>query len=590
MTAVYANPSQAISRQLAQTVETLIQSARLANAAATAAAAATATNATPSSDPALTHAAAQPAARSTAEQMAAKLDSLINQWLPVKTPAAAALMTAAKSGVLDAVVVSSTLLDPAKIGQAQKNTSLANQQFTIRLDSNGRTLELTTQVAIPAGTRVQLQISGNNLATILAIVAQNSPPGITTTPATIVAPGLLGQATTQALPDLNLANSATPNQQTTGTGSSQAAGNMATIEQALRLALPQQDAVKNLLPLLQTISQNIGQNNNQSTQNPWSKALNLQLEQLLSIIPKPQQLQTAASLKQVLANSGVFLEPKLLQLANQQQLQAKIAAAQATLNQGKTDPPPNQAPLNTQPIARDLKARIHLLLKEVEAQQQSYQNKPGTVAAATNSTATETTNPAAAANAAVDKLPLLAAAGYIAQTAAGDSNQEQNLDVLLRQLAKQLLATLAKTQINQLETLAARQQNSPDNQGPLNSWTTEIPIMQGKHVDNLELNIQQYEHGDDSNGKKKKLWTVMLAFDLHQLGKMNVQLKILDASVAATVWSETAKAHSEVKQHIQDLKKKLTSAGVNVKQVDCKLGLPSKTDLPIYNQLVDVVT
>lgn len=576
MSSVYATPSRTIPRQLAQTVETLLQSTRQASDPATAVA--------QTADQAAGSSRTSP----TAQHMAATLDSLINQWLPVKAP----VTTAAKSAVLDAVVVSSTLLARAQ-DAVQNNTSLSNQQFTIRLNSSGRTLELTTQVAIPVGTRVQLQINSNNLATILAISAQSSSPANTavTTPASIVSPGLLapgtaGQAATQIQSDPNPAvskatnaNPATANQQ---------AANRVTIEQALRLALPQQDAIKNLLPLLQTVSQTINQNTSQGSQAPWSKALNLQLGQLLSLFPKPQQLQTAVSLKQVLSNSGLFLEPKLLQLAKQQQLQAKIAAAQATLNQGKTEPPPKQVPLNTQPIAQDLKARVHLLLKEVEAQQQSSLHKPGTATPSAGATAETTTAPAAAATIAAEKLPPLT--GLVAQAASGDSAQEQNTDVLLRQLSKQLLATLAKTQINQMETLAARQQNSPDNQGPLNSWSTEIPIMQGKHVDNLELNIQQYEHGDNSKGNKKKLWTVMLAFDLHQLGKMNVQLKILDASVAATVWSETTKAHTEVKQHIQDLKSKLTHAGVNVKQVDCKLGLPSKQELPVYNQLVDVVT
>lgn len=579
MTVVYANPSQAVARQVAQTVERLLQSARQASTA-------------PSGDPAITQAADQAAARPTAEQMAAKLDSLINQWLPVKSPATAAPGAGANAGVVNAVVVSSTLIDQA-LTQTQQNTSLNSQQFTIRLNSNGRTLELTSQVAIPTGSQVKLQINSNNLATVLAISAAIPTPNTqarATSPATVVAPGLLNNSTNQALAGADPALSAATNQTAARADTNPAAARLATIEQALRLALPQQDAVKNLLPLLQNISQTISQNNDPGAQSPWPKPLQRQLDQLLSLFPKPQQLQTAASLKQVLTNSGLFLEPKLLQLANQQQLQAKIAAAQTTLNQGRTEPLPKQAPLNMQPLARDVKARIHLLLKEVQAQQQSSQTRPLSAAASGQSAATETTNPAVTASIPADKLALLATAAYATQTASGDSKQEQNADVLLRQLGKQLLATLAKTQINQMETLAARQQNTPDNQGPLNSWTTEIPIMHGKHVDNLELNIQQYEHGDTSKGKKKKLWTVMLAFDLHQLGKMNVQLKILDSSVAATVWSETARAHSEVKQHIQDLKKKLTSAGVNVKQVDCKLGLPSKKDLPVYNQLVDVVT
>ena len=82
----------------------------------------------------------------------------------------------------------------------------------------------------------------------------------------------------------------------------------------------------------------------------------------------------------------------------------------------------------------------------------------------------------------------------------------------------------------------------------------------------------------------------MLAFDLHTLGKMNVQLKILDQSVSAKVWSQLEHTHQTVKQQIQGLKGNLEKVGVNVKQVECQLGLPAKSQIPIYNQLVDIRT
>ena len=128
---------------------------------------------------------------------------------------------------------------------------------------------------------------------------------------------------------------------------------------------------------------------------------------------------------------------------------------------------------------------------------------------------------------------------------------------MLRQLSGQLLASLARTQLNQLETLATRQQNTPDNQGPINSWTLEIPIIHGKNIDNLDVRIDQHlvdEEQDGSNKNGQDLWTIMLAFDLHKLGKMNVQLKVIDMSVSATVWSQLENTHLEVKREINGLK------------------------------------
>ena len=82
----------------------------------------------------------------------------------------------------------------------------------------------------------------------------------------------------------------------------------------------------------------------------------------------------------------------------------------------------------------------------------------------------------------------------------------------------------------------------------------------------------------------------MLAFDLHNLGKMNVQLKVVEKSVSAVVWSQLENTHREVKQQVKSLSQSLEKVGVNVKHVDCQLGLPPKNNLPIYQQLVDVRT
>ena len=82
----------------------------------------------------------------------------------------------------------------------------------------------------------------------------------------------------------------------------------------------------------------------------------------------------------------------------------------------------------------------------------------------------------------------------------------------------------------------------------------------------------------------------MLAFDLHALGKMNIQLKVIEKSVSATVWSQLENTHREVLREITGLKTNLEKIGVNVKHVDCQLGLPPKQNIPIYKQLVDIRT
>ena len=120
----------------------------------------------------------------------------------------------------------------------------------------------------------------------------------------------------------------------------------------------------------------------------------------------------------------------------------------------------------------------------------------------------------------------LAASNTAKPSSTGSSN-DRNVDVLLRQLSGQLFANLARTQLNQLETLATRQQNTPENLDPINSWTLEIRIIYGENIDNLDARIDQHLIDEEHNGSNKSgqnLWPTMLAFDQHKIGKMNAQL------------------------------------------------------------------
>ena len=322
------------------------------------------------------------------------------------------------------------------------------------------------------------------------------------------------------------------------------------------------------------------------------------LNTLLKQFPTPQQIQQPRLLQQAINNNGIFFEAKLAQTppvvqatksptVNNQVTANYTAATAHTSRLGNTSALP--------PINQDIKAQLQRLIPQLEKATTSTSSNPSSTHSQPPTTGTAQTGEESKQPLTYTQ-PLLPALKL--DTAAAPTNiqasNEQNLDILLRQLSSQLLSTLARTQLNQLESLAARQQNSPDNQGPINSWTMEMPILHGKNIDNLELRIDQYliedEEENNKNSEGKKLWTVMLNFDLHSLGKMNVQLKIVEQSVSAIVWSQLENTHREVKQQVQSLTESLEKVGVKVKQVDCQLGLPPKNNLPIYKQLVDIRT
>ena len=521
----------------------------------------------------------------TSSAMKANTDSLINQQLPLKSPSGNLLNTAAKSGVMDAVVTSNSRIAAP--------TSAGSEQFRINISVGQQKFELITNATIAAGSRLQITIAQNNLATILSITNPASGSASNSTAAmgrpALHTTGLLVGTSSTTIP---APSSKSPSTETHATLSNPlltvSGKNRSLIEQGLRQTLPHQQPLKNLLPLLLKIAQQPSAS--------WPKELTQNATQLLKLFPSSQQLQQSTALKQVISNSGIFLEAKLAQLSINNPNNNNIATGS------------NQRSTNSA-LSLDLKGLIQrvILLTDSAAGSQN-----GAQAAVKAAVLTEKITvkpsfpgtplvPSAGGESSESLKPSALFQGYPSDLAASNtttpsstgSSNDRNVDVLLRQLSGQLLASLARTQLNQLETLATRQQNTPDNQGPINSWTLEIPIIHGKNIDNLDVRIDQHlidEEHDGSNENGQNLWTIMLAFDLHKLGKMNVQLKVIDMSVSATVWSQLENTHLEVKREINGLKLNLEKVGVNVKQVDCQLGLPPKQNIPIYKQLVDVRT
>lgn len=520
----------------------------------------------------------------TPSTMKANTDSLINQPMPLKLLSGNQLITAAKAGVIDAIVISNIRLAAA--------TSSGGEQFRININIANQNFELTTNVPIATGSRLQITIAQNNLATILAIASpasggrQDGTPSIGRVAANLTGIPLSTSATTTAplskdsLTGAPAANS-NPLLSTSGI-------NRSIIEQGLRQTLPQQQPLKILLPLLLKIAQQPPTN--------WPKELTQNVTHLLKLFPSSQLLQQSPALKQVISNSGIFLEAKLAQLSANASPTNKMATAssQQTTNSA---------------LGRDLKGLMQRIIPLLENSIRSQNATPSvsTATAPAKNLSLEPSLPGAQLlpvpggesdeglkpHALFQTSPLDPVIANATSLASSRSGAGKNVDVLLRQLSSQLLASLARTQLNQLETLATRQQNTPDNQGPINSWTLEIPIIHGKNIDNLDMRIDQHLVDDEQAGNKdsgKNLWTVMLAFDLHKLGKMNVQLKVIGMSVSATVWSQLENTHQVVQREIDSLKSNLEKVGVNVQQVDCQLGLPPKQNMPIYKQLVDIRT
>ena len=496
--------------------------------------------------------------------MAPLIDSLVNQLVPLRTSGASPA-AAFKPGVIEAVVLSNSPL---------LNSGGSEPEIRVTLESNQQRYEITTQVPIPVGARVQLRITADNLAVLLAVKdgANASPQSSsqslsqsTQTP-TGPAPQVTASQIAAETRSILKAGQAPGNATTaTATAAQSVAADRALIEQTLRETLPQQQSLRTLAPLLQTLLQQ---------QQALPKPLATSLRHLLRQFPSPEQLQHPGPVKRALQDSGIFLESKL---ARRQALEPAQRQALAKL-----------ARQPDTPINRDIKGLIERLLPQVQG---ALRTTPSTDSPTPAPTATGDTSPLAALR--NEFAPPTATPSHGGNPQAGHNQQsgDQNLDVLLRQLGRQLLATLAKTQLNQMESLGHRHHLSQDPQSPVNNWSLEIPIVHGGRVDNLELRIEQREEQNPARRTNtKKQWSVMLNFDLHQLGKMQVQLSIVEQSVSAAVWSQQAATHRQVQQHLHALRSGLERVGVSVRQVECHLGVAPKGRPPLYQRLVDVRT
>ena len=499
---------------------------------------------------------------------------LLNSLITVNTPGINR-STFSKAGIVEATVLSST---PLPITQGTK------QSFQINIQLNQKVIEIISQENIKPGSIVQLKSNPDNTATLIlvtdnkegkqSLAPQTQLPRSTNSPTAVTAPQ--SPATTKTTHKNHPPSQTTPTPHKTA---DQPAIKItetkkSIIETGIRQSLPIQQPLKALLPLLIQLTQQ------QKSDIP--KSIVNTIKTLTSQLPTKENLREPKAVKRAILNSGTFLEAKLSTLISEQ--------LQRSTQRNKLTP----AQLSQQPtqehyqrregavIHADTKAKTLQLIREIEQVIGKPLLKTNALATKTSSDVTKQT---------LEPTPPLQTNTLIPNTQHIDSTQSaknDNIDILLQQLGKQLLATLAKTQLNQLDTLNQRGTNTTENTTIINSWALDIPIMTGKNADNLELHINE-EELENEKQEKTKQWKVMLDFDLHSLGKMSVELVIIEKTVSATVWSEKEQAHLTVKKEIDSLRSNLESAGVNVKKVDCLLGIPKKR-VPLKQQLVDIRT
>jgi hypothetical protein len=268
------------------------------------------------------------------------------------------------------------------------------------------------------------------------------------------------------------------------------------------------------------------------------------VDKLLAGLPDLQQLSNPKALAQALANSGGFLESRLLAGDNPA-------------------------------LASDLKGNLLRLIAQIT---------PGLPASTSF-------NAVVAANTLAQVLPsfVRSALGTLGQVGAKPQpggfplpsrllqslDEEGDLEHLLRLAA----AAVSRLQSHQLASL--EQSGLTDDGRLLTTWQLEIPMRTMQDVVPLQVKFQREEPAEkpaeekrEEREPKQQLWRVELAFDLEPLGPLQVQAQLLKGRLSSQLWAERPFTASLIESHLGSLRERLLTCGLDVGDLDCHLGTP----------------
>jgi len=410
---------------------------------------------------------------------------------------------------------------------------------------------------------------------------------------------------------------------------------------------------KSILPETKINSPQLSVSNTTPSNAILSNTKLLQVKTWLQQLPQSQDISTSTGLRNALNNAGIQAEAQLSNLAQQslnvsnksnansifQQLQKLQQGLKQELQQ-KLAPEPaqtkdssqvkNQAPIKNQPI--DLSSIVKrtakvlsdntqsvlsgLMKSTASPTQASTAQTSSTQAATPLSTATPVLIPSSWQNPQLNssfmnldellQAPLLqnpssnnkfALSQILTNQGQQDDGQlrtplnwpeRTGVDAVLIRNLQNLLGHIEREQVQQMQSAEANQSNNP-NQLQQNQQWLPLLINHQQQLQLIELYIDKEERLSQV-GEKKNHWFINLHFDLPKLGKLGIEIAMLDNECNTTFWSESSSALNQLSQHIQPLRQRLTEQGIIVSDIQSRHGALEKRKHNIQQRLVDVKT
>ncbi len=139
----------------------------------------------------------------------------------------------------------------------------------------------------------------------------------------------------------------------------------------------------------------------------------------------------------------------------------------------------------------------------------------------------------------------------------------------LNDLLKQLDATLARIQTNQLASL-------PQDEPARQTWQFELPVLHGDKADLFQILINK-DHSTSRDAEEQS-WSLTLQVNLPALGPMRVQLTLQGEAISTVIWAELNNTTDLVKAHLSLLQKAYETAGLEVKKLETYQGRIEELD------------
>ncbi len=310
---------------------------------------------------------------------------------------------------------------------------------------------------------------------------------------------------------------------------------------------------------------------------PLPENLRQVLHQLISNLPRQEQVTQPAELKQAISQSGTALETSLLRGTDGR-----------TTSAGN---PPSALPPGTGPEARslenllqqiapgDLKSLLIVTLSTMITQLQQSpagsplpQNWESLVNWLTQQVATF------AAGTAAHPLTFPSNSSHSSQT---PLNTALDAGEILRALAQ----SLARIQVNQLNAV---HHNLTANADGTNTqvWFVELPI-QGQRLDSVQLRLEKECAREEKKKQQSARWKLILAFDLESVGPFQSHVLYTDGTVSATFWAAQQNTLRLVTSELPKLRKGLVDWGLQVGDLTVRKGTPPPPQSPLSRQLID---